>query len=117
MSDEKHGNVAGGGVRERSAVHLSDRVTSLCKVRGWRDPPSARGAVKLTARSAQRTPLCPAHGGKVVATVRTLACLVDALKQKGFVTFHDRSKICRSPGASGLRPPVEENIVDWRRQE
>lgn len=61
VSDEKHGNVAGGGVRERSAVHLSDRVTSLCKVRGWRDPPSAWGAVKLTARSAHGPPVSRAR--------------------------------------------------------
>lgn len=66
VSDEKHGNVAGGGVRERSAVHLSDRVTSLCKVRGRRDPPSARGAVKLTARSA--------HGPPVSRTRRQSCC-------------------------------------------
>lgn len=107
VSDEKH---ALGG----TSLWQSDKPVQSAWMAGPSECPGRR-----QTDSSQRTtdPLCPAHGGKVVATVRTLACLVDALKQKGFVTFHDRSKICRSPGASGLRPTVEENIVDWRRQE
>lgn len=69
-SDEKHGNIAGGTIHEDSAVHFSDRVTTLCKACGSRVPPSAQGTIKPTAHSTHGPP-CPKDRGKVVGTARS----------------------------------------------
>lgn len=67
---EKHGNIAEGTIHEDSAVHFSDRVTTLCKACGSRVPQSAQGTIKLTARSTHGLP-CLQDGGKVVGTARS----------------------------------------------
>lgn len=128
-SDEKHGNIAEGIIHEDSAVHFSDRVTTLCKARGSWVPQSAQGTVKPTARSAHG-PLCPKDRGKVVGTARSFGSPA-AVAQKDLSLFMTGARLQCPTVASMIHGQiltdssqprlfeallsVKENIGDWRR--